>query len=156
MKIEILPATEYHIREVSNMVRSADKEELWAATMHTPEQAIRAGVENSDEALVGLVDGTPVCIWGVVNDSLIGPVGTPWMIATTALDKHAKAFLRRCRREAMKSFSQYALLENYVHVKNTRAIEWLKWLGFFVNNEPEEYGMLGEKFYKFSMRLNHV
>jgi hypothetical protein len=155
MKIEILPVTESHIAEVSKMVRCADKEELWAAAMQQPEEAIRAGVESSDQALVGLVDGTPVCIWGVVNDSLIGPVGTPWMVATTALDKYARVFIRRCKEEALKSFEGYALLENYVHTKNTRAIHWLKWLGFLVSKEPEKYGMLGEEFYKFK-RVNHV
>lgn len=156
MKIEIVPATEYHILEVSKMVRCADKEELWAATMNTPEQAIRAGVANSDQALVGLVDDVPVCIWGVVNDSLIGPVGTPWMVATHALEKYARVFIRRCKKEAMKSFDGYALLENYVHEENTRAIQWLKWLGFSVCKEPENYGMLGEKFHRFTMRSSHV
>ncbi len=156
MKVEIVPATENHIRDIREMVRRADREELWASTMHTPEQAIRAGVENSDQAMVGLVDGVPVCIWGVVHDSIIGPIGTPWMVATTALDKYARVFIRRCKEEALKSFEGYALLENYVHTKNTKAIQWLKWLGFSVSEEPEEYGMLREKFYKFKMRLAHV
>lgn len=152
MIVEIVPATENHIRAISEMVRRADIEELWATSMRKPEEVIREGVLASDKAMVGLVDGIPVCIWGVVHDSIIGPIGTPWMVATSALDKYARIFIRRCREEAMKSFEGYALLENYVHAKNVRAIQWLKWLGFSVSEEPEKYGMLNELFYRFALR----
>lgn len=134
------------------MVRPADRVELWASSMTTPEAAIAKGFENSDCTMVGLADGVPVCIWGVVHESIIGNIGTPWMVATTALEKYARLFIKHCREEAMKSFDGYDVLENYVHAKNTKAIQWLKFLGFSVSEEPEEYGMLGELFYKFELR----
>jgi hypothetical protein len=154
--VEIVEATPDHIEAILEMVRPEDREELWASTMHTPRQAIEAGVRNSDKTMVGLADGVPVCIWGVVNDSIIGPIGSPWLVATTALDKYARQFVRHCKAEAVKIFDGYAVLENHVHAKNTKAIQWLKWLGFSVSEDSEEYGMLRQPFYKFSMRCENV
>lgn len=152
ISVSIVPATKQHAAEIARMVRPADREEIWAATMHTPEQAMLIGIEHSDRTMTGMVNGHPVCMWGVVPESLIGPMGAPWMIGTVALDEYARTFLRRCKKTVVGMFADYQHLENYVDARNTRAIQWLKWLGFIVDKEPQEYGMLKQPFYRFRMR----
>ena len=138
------------------MIRAADRAELWAVRMQTPEQVMERGLEMSDKAMVGLVNGRAACMWGVVHESLIGPMGTPWMVGTTLLDQYAKTFLRRCKKTLVDMFEDYQHLENYVDARNTRTIQWLKWLGFTVHKEPEEYGILRLPFHKFTMRKEYV
>lgn len=156
MKVEIVPATKKHVEEIAAAVRPEDREELWAASMQRPEDAMLSGLRYSDQAMAGLVNGKAVCIWGVVPESFIGPMGTPWMVASMALDEHAKAFLRRCKKMVQAMFGEYEHLENYVDARNKRSIEWLKWLGFLVEPEPQPYGMLKQPFHRFTMRRNHV
>jgi len=42
-------------------------------------------------------------------------------------------------------------MENYVDVRNTVAIHWLKWMGFKME-EPQAWGVQGLDFHKFTMR----
>lgn len=150
--VEIIPATEQHVDEIARAVRPADVEELWATTMSSPRAVMMRGLKYSDKAMVGLVNGKAVCMWGIVHESLIGPCGAPWMVATIALDEHAKIFLRRCKKVLVDMFAGYQHLENYVDARNTKAIQWLKWMGFNVDKETETYGMLKLPFHKFTMR----
>lgn len=152
IRVEVVRATPQHVAEIARAVRPADREELWACRMQTPEQVMQRGIEMSDKAMAGLVNGRAVCMWGVVHDSLIGPCGTPWMVGTMALDEYAKTFLRRCKKGLVDMFEGYQHLENFVDARNTKAIQWLKWLGFNVDKEPQEYGMLKLPFHKFTMR----
>lgn len=152
---EIVPATEDHIVAIAKMVRPEDKAELWAACLQTPDAVMRGALERG-HALTGLVDGEPVCMWGVVPQSLLINWGAPWMVGTTALERHALMFLRRCRKQVLELFAGYDMLLNYVDARNARAIQWLKWLGFTVEKTPEKYGFLNLPFHKFSMEVRHV
>lgn len=149
MKAEIVIATEEHIIEVANKARPEDKAELWAATMSTPIVTLRRGLEHSDTAYAGLLDGMAVCVWGVAPVCLLTGLGAPWMVGTSDLDIHATKFLRRCRAPLLELFSGYDRLENYVDARNTKAIRWLKFMGFTINNDPQPYGMFSLPFYKF-------
>lgn len=152
VSVKIVPATLDHIVEINKKVRREDRNELWVAAMQTPLDAMQMGIE-CGKTMTGLVDGEPVVMWGVVEDSLMLKTGMPWMLATTELESHAMQFLRRCKKHVMEMLREYGTLENYVDARNIRAIQWLKWLGFTVSDKAEPYGVFGLPFHKFNMEV---
>lgn len=147
----ILPATVEHAAAMAPLVRPEDRQELWASVMQRPLNAMLSGVKYSEEAATGFVDGEPVAMWGVVRESFIGNIGVPWMVATELLDKHARTFIRHCRGPVLEMMGKFDTLQNYVDARNKRAIQWLQWVGFNVEDEAAPFGMLGLPFHKFTM-----
>lgn len=150
MIVTIRPSTKEDIYAIASHVRPADTDELYASAGSTPTEAMIFGLEQGEETYTGLIDDVPVCMWGVALESLIGNVGMPWMVATTMADKHAMTFLRHCREDVTGVLSKYKKLFNYVDARNTKAIAWLKWLGFAIE-EPAPYGVLNMPFHRFSL-----
>ncbi len=91
-----------------------------------------------------LDDGTPVAVFGlcVVSDKLAG-VG---FLATNDVEKELRSFLIKGRKWVDAQLKKYKKLANYVYSANTKAVKWLKWLGF----EVENHSGIGEKFLYFS------
>ena len=149
---EILPSSKFAAHVISKSVRPEDAEEIWVSTLQTPADAMRLGMEYSEESYAGYANGIPVCMWGVVKECLLFNNGTPWMVASSKLDDPdiTRAFLRRCRNGLMDMFKNYDTLENYVDARNTRSIKWLKFMGFQIG-EPEPYGVLQMPFHRFWM-----
>jgi len=149
MKAEIVIATPDHIVDIAKKVRPEDRAELWAATLAKPDDAMRHGLDYSDKAYTGLLDGVAVCMWGVAPVCLLNGLGAPWMVGTSDLDQHALKFLRVCREPLLELFQGYDKLENYVDARNTKAIRWLKFMGFNVEETEMPYGALKLPFHRF-------
>ncbi|GFE61926.1 hypothetical protein AOG2_25140 [Geobacter sp. AOG2] len=150
-KPEIVPATDGHIPTIAAHVRDADRAELWGVGCVTPLECLRYGLEYSRMARTGLMDGVPVCMFGVVPSSILGNVGRPWMVGTHHLDVHPFVFLRRCRGCVAEMREGFERLENYVDARNRRAIQWLTWLGFEIDPAAEKLGPFGLPFFRFGM-----
>lgn len=130
-------------------VRPADKAELWSGSYSKPFDVMQRGIkDNPERSFTGWVDGKPICMWGVTQPSLIGNVGHPWMVGTRWLDEYAKTFLRRTGKQVMELMNGYDMLINYVDQRNVRAVEWLRWLGFTIE-QPEPYGVHALPFHRF-------
>lgn len=149
--VRIYPAKFDHAIMMADYIRDADREELRASSGQIPLLAMRSAIRYSDVAMTGFADGVPVCMWGVTRESLIGNIGVPWMIATERLEKHARLFIRKCRKPLMEMRKEYDILTNYVDARNTRAIRWLEWMGFKIH-DPKPYGVLNLPFHKFEMK----
>lgn len=152
--VEIRQATLDDALQIARHVRPADVAEIAAQTLQHPYYSMVRGLEaDAVRTMTGLIDGVPVCMWGVAPAGLILKVGHPWMVATTHLDDdlNAKIFLRRCRKPVMALMAGYDTLVNYVDARNTRAIEWLRWCGFTIH-DPEPYGLTRLPFHKFTMQ----
>lgn len=150
-KPEVLPADDSHIAQIAAHMRAGDLEEL-AAIGRTPQISLTAALRISREAWTGMIDGVPVCMFGVAPTSMLTPLkGRPWMLGTSALDSCAIMFLRRNRPYIERMLGLYPQLENYVAASNTRAIQWLKWLGFVVEETPIAVGARMVPFMKFTM-----
>lgn len=147
----VVPAQIEHIAPMLPYIRQADIDELWSANRVTPEDALTIGIKVSTEAWSGLVDGKPVCIFGVAPSSMLGGTGVPWMVGTSEVDKHAKAFLRRNKPYVKQMLTLYNYLVNHVDSRNTRAVSWLRWLGFTIC-DATPYGFEGVPFHRFEMR----
>ncbi len=147
---KIIPATPEHVDHICARIRKPDLDELWATCMQKPITALQSGLKHSEVAMTAVVDDVPICVWGVVRESIMLNVGTPWMVGSRDLDKEAVRFIRYCRDPVMKLFDNYDILENYVDSRNTRSIRWLKWLGFTID-DPKPYGVFNLPFHRFWM-----
>lgn len=133
MRVELVPAMPEHVEAISANARQADIDELHAATGETPEVCMLRGLRVSARPQTGIVDGEVVCMFGVTPVSILGGVGTPWMVGSRAMDRLTvqKALLRESRAAFAAMRQEYpAALYNLVDERNAAAIRWLRWLGF--------------------------
>jgi hypothetical protein len=134
MRGEVVDARLEHIAPIASRVRTPDLEELSALLPVSVEAVLKMSLEASPLACTGLIDGEPVCMFGVVPVSFFAPdEGRPWMVGTSLLDQHAKTFLKGCKPHLDAMRERYAVLENFVDARNVKAIRWLKWLGFTIH-----------------------
>lgn len=147
---EIVPAKAEHIAAIAANVRAADRAELWASSCSAPGDVLKRGLSVSAKTWTGMIDGVPVCMFGVAPASVMAGAGRPWMVGTDMLDRYPRTFLRRCRPMVYEMLDMFPYLENYVDFRNTRAIEWLRWLGFSFS-EPELIGPFRLPFLRFYM-----
>lgn len=152
-KVEIKPTTEEDVVYLIENMRQADRDEIEVSYGDSRvEDIVRYSVKESREPMSGFGDGELVCIFGVVDVSLVERIGVPWMLTTDAIDKYQRLFLLNNRRYVRKWREQYKYLYNHVDVRNETAIKWLKWLGFDIH-DAEPFGPYGAPFYKFDMEV---
>lgn len=155
-KIEVRDASLRDIIYVARHLREADQRECLAATLVKPKHMLVSTFWHSPICLVGLVDGEPVCVFGVATGTLLGDrAGQPWFVATDKIYQHQRAFLRRNRSMVQSWLEMFPRLENYVDARNEKAIQWLEWLGFKLD-PPKPYGVLGRPFRRFTMEQDDV
>lgn len=123
-------------------LRKPEVDELDALGV-TSEQCMRLGLLTGTAHTL-FIAGEAAGIFGVVN---YGIYQVPWGVFTTVIDKHPIAFLRAAKRWA-KDLDHTTL--NYVDARNTRGVEWFKWLGFELS-EPIAYGINEEPFHRVSI-----
>jgi len=151
VRAEIVPATLAHAEAMAPNMRQADRDEIWAASMSRPLDSLRNGVMASAHAWAGLADGEIACIFGVAPQSRLTGSGYAWMLATPLIERHQVTFLRHCRPAINDMSRGFTYLHNYVDARNTKAIRWLRWLGFTLH-DPEPHGVMGLPFHHFEMR----
>lgn len=148
--VDIVPATAAHAGHVAAHIRAADRAELAAMTTLEPSAAIAVSMRGGFESLAGLVDGEPVCVFGVGSRSALDGTGVPWLIGSDALERHAVPFLRRNRAIVARWLGLFDRLENWVHDEHAVSVRWLGWLGFTVHR-PAPWGPFGNAFRRFEM-----
>lgn len=149
--VEIRKANKHDALYIGERVREDDFNELVVQTHEHPYYTMVKGIDaNPDKAMTGLLDGVPVCMWGVTPAGMILRVGIPWMVGTYHLDDAAFTFLKRNRGTIIDMLNDFDILVNYVDARNVRAIGWLKFCGFTID-DPEPYGNTGLLFHKFWM-----
>ncbi len=128
----------------------ADVAEVWAMGRKTPLEALEASSKVSRETYVGLAYGVPICAFGIGQRTLLDNVGIPWLLGTPEIRKHPRPFLRVSKNWVERAARGYTRLENWVDVRHTRAVKWLKWLGFTVE-APTPFGPDLMPFHRFHM-----
>lgn len=146
MRYEVVPFEPWMISTLVSRARKADADEFLAVCGSTPEQVIIRGSYMG--AMAGLADGVPYCVFGVNRAAMISDMGIPWMVGTVDLDRHARYFIKHCRAIVDGWMLEYRMLENHIDARNTKAIRWLKWMGFEFD-DPAPYGWLGMPFLRF-------
>ena len=116
-----------------------------------PIEALEAGVRESAFCRTAVVDGQPVCIFGVAPEQTLGNVGAPWLLGVEGFETHALQILRHSRPFVAQMLSLYPHLRNLVHTDNRHAIRWLRWCGFTIGEEMP-VGRSGAKFRAFERK----
>jgi len=147
----LVPTTQEHIEELATTMRQVDRDEVWAANHSTPLRALTNGVSLTEEPFTGLVDGKVVCIFGVSTMSFLSEDGTPWLLGSDLIEENKHVFLRMNRVYTREIKKRYKSLSNYIDVRNTKTLVWLKWLGFTIH-DPAPHGPDNMLFRKFEFR----
>lgn len=148
--VEFKKPTPEMIHYIADNMRQADVDEVKAASSFTPLEAITKGVEISDMTSVAIINGDIVAIMGVVKTGVLSDNGVPWLLGTDNVSKHYREFLGSSRTVLNAMINVCPNLTNYVYVKNTVSIRWLKWLGFKLE-KAKPFGVNGELFHKFTI-----
>lgn len=151
----VVEARVSHINEIARNIRPSDREEMWASDGMTPGLGIFTSVSSSDEAYTVLSPKTnkPFAMFGAKAGTALCPVGTIWLLSTPEIDSWKIAFARQSKACVQDMLIRLGALSNYVDIRNTGSIAWLKWLGAEFE-EAAPYGHLGKDFQKFILRSN--
>lgn len=147
----MLPLLAADIELIEPLVRQADRDEITEALGVPMIEALAQAQAGSCKASKIVAGGEVVAVFGDAVHSVLGRIGVPWLISTMHVERHPKAFLQVCKPEVAEMLTRHAELVNYVDVRNTAAIRWLKWLGFQFD-EPAPYGpnqMMFQRFRKW-------
>jgi len=148
LRVDIVPARPEHLDYVAANLRPADIEEIMAASGLDAAAAVRESAALSLVCRGGLVNGEPVCVFGVGAASMAAPEGVIWLLGTPAMERHAVAFLRRNRAWIEAMLRLWPRLVNHVDARHTTAIRWLRWLGFTIH-PAAPWGKAGLPFHRF-------
>lgn len=154
LRCELVRVKPAHIHQVAARMRRVDRDELWAASHSLPGEALERAQRTAIRSWTGMVNGQPVCMMGVSPLSILYGEGSPWLLCTDAIAKVERPFLRLSRPVVDAMLEVCPSLVNWVDARNLRAIAWLRWLGFTVE-DPAPHGVEGLPFHRFS-RTSHV
>ena len=118
-------------------VREIERDELDATSSLTLEEAVRESVANSDVEISRAVrvDGELMCLFGVSPTDT--NIGIPWFLATNAIHKYNKSFIKHIKIGIIPMLDKYDLLYNIIDSRNTTTTPWLRMLGFTMLHEFE-------------------
>lgn len=132
-------------------MRQADVDEILAGGRNTPRGAVDESVARSILVRTVTVDGRVACIFGLVPMlGVLGDMAAPWMLGTDLVSANSRALMRRSRPYIADMLQAYPLLFNVVHARNTRAVGWLRRIGFDLKSERVTMPT-GEQFIPFTM-----
>lgn len=146
---QIIEALPEHIPMIAEDMREEDVLECLATGTST-EGALADGLRRSVLVWSVVCDGRPVAMFGIAPLTVLGDRGLPWMLSANGLERVPRALARTGPGYVAQMREVYPRLVNWVHRDNRRAIAFIRWLGFEVD-EPEPYGPMAEPFRRFTM-----
>ncbi len=148
MEVRWRCATTEDILVVAENMRYIDRKELELAGGGEPFEVVRKGFENSIYCRCIDIDGVPAALFGVRRPFILSKRGLIWLLATEAMAKIKKNFVKNSIDYVNEAFEYADLLENYVWIENKKSIRWLKWSGFNFD-PPKPYGLKKALFLHF-------
>jgi hypothetical protein len=138
-------ATLNDANQIIPRLRKQDLEEVKASHGLSGKDAVLLSLNGKEPSYVAELDGKILCFFGC-DEADIG--GSPWLLGTDELSSFPISLFRKSRKYIDSILNQYGYLENYVDARNTLSIQWLKWLGFTIEN-PLPYGVEQKPFHRF-------
>jgi hypothetical protein len=151
VKTKVVPATLELVKALEGRYRTADMVEVQAMSGRSVEDAVREGVQSSELCWVGLVDDTPEIVFGARRVCLLSNEGTPWLLGTARIKEVRKVFIESTAFYVKEMLKVFEYLENFVDVRNTASIKWLRACGFTIE-PPEIVGVMKMPFNRFWLR----
>lgn len=146
----IRKATQDDVEFLIANVRPEDIEELNALDGSDVRSSLEETPNLIENSEVWEVEGKVVCLFGVTPVEELEGVGVIWMLATREFNKYSRLFPIRSKEVIADAIRRFDYIFNYVHTKNQKSVNWLRWLGFKMN-DPEPIGHTGELFTRFEM-----
>lgn len=139
--------TDFEVRKLGLIMRDADKKEVFATSGEDPVTALHNSVEASLMTWLFFGDDEPLCIAGV--SQMTESIGVPWLLCANNIRDVPNHIFMECSRALMEEWSQhFAVLTNYVDVRNTVSERWLQKLGF-EKKETVPFGFLQLPFTRY-------
>lgn len=149
--VEVRPLKVSDVWAVLADLRDADRDEIAALVgADAVHDAIETSVSSSSRAWTLTDDGQPIAVFGVAPSELHG-VGMPWLVGTPRIVRRQRSFMRLCAHYIALMQQLFPVLINVVDARNTRAIAWLRHVGFEFG-PPSNIGVEGRLFYPFSRK----
>jgi hypothetical protein len=152
-KVEIVEYQPWHGGMVSKFMRNIDRREIYYTALLTPAAAVGFTTSTSVGKWTGLVDGEVAAIFGVARRSAISSIGVPWLLSTDAIERVPVTVARKSRVYFERIARAFPVMENHVLAENVQTVDWLKWLGFDME-EAKPYGAFGAPFIRFGKGLD--
>lgn len=147
---KLIPLTKEHLPHLIENLREWDKKELQSFRDITVEEGL---TELIGEGQVWVSPkGNPCVVCGLVQHERVAGVGVPYLLATEEFYEYTRKFSKESKLWVQDALQKYPTLFNCVAAENTKAIRWLKWLGFTLEDRVDNFGRLGLSFYPFYMR----
>lgn len=147
MRVVFRAPTEADLDALAASMRPMDVKECDLIAGCAPREALAQCVANAEWSTVALIDGAPVCVFGLSEASFLGGDAYPWMLCTKGIERHARTLLTCAPRFLGEMQAQSERLSNVVHGHNHSAIRFLRWCGFSFG---EVFEVKGEPFLRFS------
>lgn len=152
MEIKIRESVESDIAALSGRLRDADEKEVVAAGSKDGEDALRQSFARSTLRYTVQLDGTPVAMYGIVPESLVGEAANVWFLGAPEMSQIKKTFVKISRKVIAEFLLEYPRLWNVVDGRYVSSIRWLESCGAVFRKEPIMLG--GVEFYGFTIRRN--
>lgn len=148
--IEIVPAIDAHVRELSKCLREEDAAEITCFDKE-PHKMLWRGFKNSILKRTAIVDGKVAAMWGVGGVPMT-ETGTPWLMTSYACERISPLrFVRIYQEEVKRMLQAFPCLVNFVSANYTKSVRLLENVGF-VLEEPVPLGPHNTLFRKFTMK----
>lgn len=142
MSVEIVPARLTHVGPLAANMRDMDREECLTLG-RSPKEALRGGLRCSLSAFTALEGQSPIAMFGVVPEAILGGVGRVWLLGTDRVLDHPRDLLVIGRAMIADWLKTFERLENAVTAENEPAIRMLRHWGFSLDDEPFAHGGAG-------------
>lgn len=148
----VRPANHADVSIISEEMRESDVAEIKASSGSTPEEALRTGLSHSGGRTntICLSNGMPVGMYGVVPTG-IPRVGLVWMLASIRINTVSRQFLRESRGAVQELLEGYDLAFNFTDARNKVHHRWIKWAGFTIFKEHQNFGVERRPFLEFAI-----
>lgn len=133
--LTITPITDEAIAELVLEIHHDDAMELRAGGITDATGMLRTARDCGVMSAAAYWKGRLYCVYGVTaNDD---GSGVPWMLSTRYLESVPPVIVTRMARAAVDEMSRhFDVLTNWVHVEHSTAVDFVRWLGFTVGDEP--------------------
>jgi len=157
--IEIRPSNIHDVEFIAKNLRRADQEEITAATGLDAFSSLARGFYRGILTFTAFRAGVPIGLFG--TSSVLPVEGERvawiWMVGTDQLTVNPKELMQISKEWLPVLSLQADAMMNYVDSRNTKHINWLKHLGFSVDEEESVFLHNPEvPFFPFTLELTNV
>jgi hypothetical protein len=139
------------ISDLAARLRAADVKEIYAVSGEDAYTGLSRIFHTSSPSYVFCSGDKAIGIFGMGRFEDDETIASPWLLASEEFYDHQAIFARQSKALFKWFLGNYKFLFNCVDSTNTKAIKWLKWLGFkFVKLHPT-YGKHGKNFWEFQL-----